>query len=131
MTVTSGEDGSGRLAFGLASAGVAAALALVPVAFLAPLDGSQSLTSGGEVTTSSATLVGVNGFWVVLPVSVPLLLALVAWVGLRRRCSKGSVLGTIVAWAAASVLAAASILVVSIGIFVVPGARSSLFSARR
>jgi energy-converting hydrogenase Eha subunit B len=97
-----------------------AAAGLVAAAFFAPLYSGQSATSTGTATTSTGTLVGVNGLWVVLPVSVPLLLALAAWLGLHRRCSMGSSAGTIVAWSAAALLGIASLLAFSIGILVLP-----------
>jgi hypothetical protein len=99
----------GSWAFALALAAVAWGAALVVAAFAAPAynDGS--------------TLAAQNGAWVALPVSFPAVLAGVAWLGLHRRCSRGSRAGWRLAWASIALLAAFAILtVLSIGIFVVP-----------
>lgn len=111
----------GRLAFALTVAAVGWSLALVAAAFLAPVySGAESSTFGGT-TSTTATLVGVNGFWVIAPVSVPLVLALLAWAGLRRRCSSGSRAGTLLAWVAVSVLALFAVVAgLSIGPYVLP-----------
>ena len=111
----------GRLAFCLTVAAVGWSVALVPAAFLAPVySGAETSTFGGT-TSTTATLVGVNGLWVVAPVSVPLVVALLAWVGLRMRCSSGSRAGTLFAWGAVGVLALFAIVAgLSIGPYILP-----------
>jgi hypothetical protein len=74
-----------------------------------------------RTTHATATLVGVNGSWVIVPVSVPLVLALLAWVGLRMRCSLGSPAGTLLAWVAIGVLALFAVVAgLSIGPYLLP-----------
>lgn len=111
----------GRLAFALTVAAAGWSLALVPAAFLAPMySGAESSTFSGT-THTTATLVGVNGLWVIAPVSVPLVVALLAWAGLRMRCSSGSRAGTLLAWAAIGVLALFAVVAgLSIGPYFLP-----------
>src|SRR4051812_4672842 len=68
----------GRAAFFLATGGVACALALLPVAFFAPVYSGESGSSSGTVATTD-TLVGVNGVWVIWLLCIPVFLALTAW----------------------------------------------------
>jgi len=111
------------LAFTVTSAGLVCALALVPLAFVAPVYRGDTASEGGVISTTTATLVRVNGYWVLLPVCVPLALAVGAWVGLHLRCSRGSRLGTSLGLSAAGLLAVFAVVAsASIGIFVVPTA---------
>ena len=113
----------GRIGFLLASGGLLCAAALVPVAFLAPVYSGETGSSDGTVVHTTGTLVGVNGAWVAALMSVPLFLALVTWIGLRLRCSRGSVLGSRVAWAAVILLWAFTLVgMLSIGFLVLPAA---------
>jgi energy-converting hydrogenase Eha subunit B len=105
------------------SVGLLCALALVPLALLAPLYQGETASEGGVVSATTGTLVGVNGYAVLIPVCVPLVLALAGWIGLRRRCSRGSRVGTLLARSAASLLAVFAVIAsASIGLFVLPAA---------
>lgn len=118
-----GQRAGGRLAFTLTTLGVAGALALLPLAFLAPVYSGESVSSGGVTAATSDTLVGINGLSVLVPLSVPLVLALAVWVGLHLRCSRGSVFGTALGWSCAAVLAVFSLVALfSIGVLVLPAA---------
>jgi hypothetical protein len=67
------------------------------------------------------TLVEVNGAGVLLPVAVPLLLSVIAWLGLRRKCATGSRRGERYAfWALVLLFAFAIISGFSIGVAVSP-----------
>jgi hypothetical protein len=112
----------GRRAFVFTIAAVAWAGALIPAAFLAPFYRGESASSDGRaVLSTTSTLVAQNGLWVLLPVSLPLLLALLAWFGLHRRCSRGSRLGAPVAWGAVGVLTAFSaVAALSVGPLMLP-----------
>lgn len=112
----------GRTSFVLASGGLLCAAALVPAAFLAPVYSGESVDSSGASIQTTGTLVGVNGLWVAGLLSVPLFLALVTWVGLRLRCSRGSVLGTRLAWTAVILLWAFTVASFSVGVLILPSA---------
>src|SRR3954463_7923392 len=86
-----------------ATGGVACALALLPVAFFAPVYSGESGSSSGTVATTD-TLVGVNGVWVIWLLCIPVFLALTAWTGLHFRCARGSGWGTRVAWSSVALL---------------------------
>jgi hypothetical protein len=92
---------SGRSAAALATVAAAWSLVLIPLAFVVPAYEGESVSSGGAVVHTHATLVAVNGIWVVGLLCVPAALSLVAWLALRRRCSRGGRRATVVAWAAA------------------------------
>jgi hypothetical protein len=112
----------GRAPFFLATGGVACALAVLPVAFLAPAYSGESGSPSGTVATTN-TLVGVNGFWVVWLLCIPVFLALTAWTGLHFRCSRGSGWGTRVAWSAVVLLCAFVVIgSASVGFFLIPTA---------
>ncbi|HKU58787.1 MAG TPA: hypothetical protein VJP39_04205 [Gaiellaceae bacterium] len=113
----------GALAFTATSVSLVCALALVPLALLAPVYQGETASDGGLRSTTTATLVGVNGYWVLVPVCVPLVLALVGWVGLHLRCSHGSRVGTVLSQFAVGLLAVFAVLSsASIGMYVLPAA---------
>ena len=92
--------------------------ALVAAGFLAPVYQSTSVSSSGEVTHGSGTLVGVNGPGVVAVLCVPLvvsvLVGLALWLGSRPRAVK-------LAWTLTGLLVVFNLLaLMSIGLFVVP-----------
>jgi hypothetical protein len=113
---------NGRRAFVFTMAAVAWAGALIPAAFLAPFYRGESTSSDGRaVLSATSTLVAQNGLWVILPVSLPLLLALLAWFGLHRRCSRGSRLGAPLTWSAVGMLTAFSVVAaLSVGPLMLP-----------
>src|SRR5262252_2997142 len=94
-------------------AGLLAAAALVPVY------ASVGASSSGAVSHGSATLVGVNGWHVLLVVGVPLVAtAMVAGALWRRGPRQGA---GVLAWTIAGLLAAFNVLALaSIGVFVIP-----------
>jgi hypothetical protein len=122
----------GRAGFLLASGGLACAAALVPAAFLAPVYSGETSSSDGAVVHTTNTLVGVNGLWIGAGLmSVPLFLALVIWIGLRLRCSRGSVLASRVAWVAVFLLWAFTLVgALSIGFLVLPSALLLVVAAK-
>lgn len=110
-----------RLAANLTTAGVVYACALIPAAFFAPVYQGEISSSDGSVTHTTATLVGVNGSWVVALACVPLVLALVAWVGLSLRCRRGSRFGGVLGWTVSTLLLVFALVgLASIGLFVLP-----------
>lgn len=73
--------------------------------------------------TSSATLVGENGAWLLGLMGVPAALGLIAWIGLRRKCSGRGSEDAKLAWIPISLLLAFSIIGgFSVGVFVLPAA---------
>jgi hypothetical protein len=97
------------------------AAALVLAAFVAPVYGTSGASSSGATWSGSATLVGVNGTGVLIPVSVPAVLTLLVWGALHRRCSYGSRWATPAAWTAIGLLGAFCLLAIfSIGVLVAP-----------
>jgi hypothetical protein len=90
---------------------------------LAPLYQGETASDSGVVSATTGTLVGVNGYAVLIPVCVPLVLALAAWVGLHLRCSRGSRVGTLLGRSSAGLLSFFAVLAsASIGMFVLPAA---------
>lgn len=121
----------GRAPFYLATGGVACALALLPVAFLAPVYSGESGSSSGTVATTD-TLVGVNGLWVIWLLCIPVFLALAAWTGLHFRCARGSGWGTRVAWSSVALLWAFALIgSASVGFFLIPTALLLVVAAAR
>jgi hypothetical protein len=102
-------DGRGRWAFALTVIAFAWGLALVPAALLLPVYQGATSSSSGVTTHTSATLVAVNGPWVLAIVALPAALALVAWFGLHRRCASASTHGGPLAWMAIAALALLSL----------------------
>lgn len=112
----------GWWAFGLASAGVLWTAALVPGAFFFPAYGGDASTSSGSTVHTTATLVGVNGAWVVAPFAVFLVLSTAAWLGLHASCATGSRRGRKLGQIAAGLLAAAAVFTFSLGFLALPAA---------
>jgi hypothetical protein len=91
---------------------------LVLAGVLVPVYSSQSVSSTGEVTQGSATLVEVNGFNVLVVLAVPLLVTLAVGAVLWPRVRRGAMP---VAWILTGVLAAFNLVaMLSIGVFVLP-----------
>jgi len=92
---------------------------LLAAAIVLPGYSSAGVSSSGAVSHGSATLVGVNGWGVLLVVSVPLVAtALVGGALWRRGPRQGAGL---LAWTIAGLLAVLNVLALaSIGVFVIP-----------
>ncbi len=94
-------------AFGLSAFAIGWGVVLVAAAFVVP------------AYSDGSTLVQTNSAWIALPVAVPALLASIAFLGLHRRCERGSTAGTVCAWLAiAALLAFAVVSILSIGMLV-------------
>lgn len=118
--------------FLLATGGLVWAAALLAAAFIAPVYHGETASPGGGTVRTTDTLVGVNGLWVVWLLCIPLFLALTAWMGLRLRCSRGSVWGSRLAWAAVALLWAFALIgSASVGLFFSPCALLLLLAADR
>lgn len=92
---------------------------LVIAAVVAPVYQTSGASSGGAATSGSATLVGVNGWGVLLVAGAPLIAALVTGGALRRRAGLPG--AGILAWAVTGLLICGNVLaMLSIGAFVVP-----------
>ena len=121
----------GRWAFALTVTAFAWGVALLPAALLLPAYEGASSSSTGVTTHTSATLVAVNGPWVLGVVALPALLALIAWFGLHRRCASTTNYGGALAWTAIAALAALSLLAAaSIGLYLLPAALLLVVAAR-
>ena len=114
---------SRRTPFALAFA-LVWSLLLVVGAFLAPVystssqsasaDSTTGVTTTTAVTTGSATLVGVNGYGVLVVVTIPLVATLFVAIALARGRRR-------IGWVVTSVLALLNVLaLLSVGIFFVP-----------
>jgi hypothetical protein len=115
----------GRWAFALTLAASIWALGLIPAAFVVPVYGTQSSSSGlsPTVTHGGATLVAVNGAGapLIVLIALPAAFAILAGFGLHRVCAVGSRAGRRLAIAAIGVLAALTLLTgFSIGVAMVP-----------
>jgi hypothetical protein len=111
----------GRRAFWLTVSAVCWSAAVLASAFWAPAYEGETATSGGAVSQTRATLVGVNGLDAALLLAVPLVLAIAAGFGLHYRCSRGSSLGAAAAWLAVGLIGALTVLgAASIGAFLLP-----------
>jgi len=113
--------GRGWLAFGLAASAVGWALTLVAAAFLAPAYQGEDCGPGGVCTSSSSTLFAVNGWWIVELLAGVVLVAMLAFWGLHRRCASGSRRAAQLATSCTVLLAAFSVVTgFSIGLLVLP-----------
>jgi hypothetical protein len=93
-------------------------LVLVVAGFLVPAYRSTSMSSSGEPTQSSETLVGVNGPGVAVVLVGPLLVTVLVGCALLLRGRRGALP---VAWVLTALLAVFIVLwMLSIGVFVVP-----------
>jgi hypothetical protein len=111
----------GRWALGLTVVAVAWGLALIAGALLVPVYDGETTTSAGAVTTSSATLVGENGAGVLAAVGLPVVLALLVWLALHRKCTRASArAGTVAWWLVGLLLAFCLVSAFTIGVFVLP-----------
>jgi hypothetical protein len=115
-----GSRAKGYWAFGLATAGVLWAAALIPGAFFFPGYSGESGTSTGVSVHTTDTLVGVNGVWVVTFFVPPVVLAVAAWLGLHRSCATGSRNGRLIAQIATGLLAGFAVLSFSAGFLALP-----------
>ena len=93
-------------------------LGLVVAGFLVPAYQSTNMSSSGELTQSSKTLVGMNGPGVAFVLALPLLVTVLVGCALLLRGRRGAMP---VAWALTALLAVFNVLgMLSIGVFVVP-----------
>jgi hypothetical protein len=66
-------------------------------------------------------LVAVNGLGVLVPVGIPLLISVLVWLALHRKCSRGGPIAGYLAWTLVAVLALGCLVAAaSIGLLVVP-----------
>ena len=92
---------------------------LLAAAVVIPVYSSAGMSSSGAVSHGPATLVGVNGWGVLLVVSVPLVAAAMVGGALWRRGPRQG--AGVLAWAIAGLLAVFNVLALaSIGVFVIP-----------
>jgi hypothetical protein len=114
-------ESRGAWAFSLTVFAVCWSALVLAGAFWLPAYQGESSSSGGVVTHTSATLVGVNGLDAALLLALPLGLTVAAGIGLHLRCSRGSPAGGAGAWLAVGVLAALTVFgAASIGLYVLP-----------
>ena len=92
---------------------------LLAAAVLVPVYGSVGVSSTGAVSHGSATLVGVNGWRVLLVVGVPLVATAVVSGALWRRGPRQG--AGVLAWTIAGLIVVFNVLALaSIGLFVIP-----------
>jgi hypothetical protein len=111
----------GRQAFWLTVAALVWSAALMGAAFLLPAYGSSSTSSTGTHSSAALTLVGVNGFSVLIPMGAPLVIAVLAWAALHRKCAHGGRVAGYVAGGLVSVLVAECFVgIASVGLLIAP-----------
>jgi hypothetical protein len=111
----------GRRAFWFTAAALMWSAALVAAAFLLPVYGTSETSSAGTHSSTSLTLVAVNGLGVLVPTAIPLLISAIVWVALHHECSHGGSIARYVAWALVMMLALGCLIgLASIGLFVIP-----------
>jgi hypothetical protein len=110
----------GWIAFGLAVGAVGWGLLLVPWALFSPAyHGSRC--EGTACTSTSSTLVAVNGTGVLVWIALPVVAAVLGWMLLHRACAASSRAAVNGAWLLVLVLLAFSFVTgFSIGLFVLP-----------
>jgi len=93
---------SGRRTFFCTIAALAWSAGLVVAAFTVPVyGGGQSAGSPNGLSRSlsaGATLVAVNGLWVLVPVAAPAAVTVLVWIALRYKRSRGSGTANLAAW---------------------------------
>ncbi len=110
-------------------------LALWPYSYQGISAAAVSVDGGGETTTEvvrySASLTEVNGYWVLLPLSAPVLVTALALLSLLTWKGKGGRVGnTLILGSLAVVLLIFSVLgLLSIGLFYLPAAIASIMTA--
>ena len=110
-----------RLALRLTIAAVVWSLGLILAALLLPAYNGQTVSNAQGLTLTTATLVEVNGFGVLIPVAIPALASIVVAASVRRRRTHGRDRSATVAWVMIALLAALALLtILSIGIFLAP-----------
>jgi hypothetical protein len=121
-----------RLTVRLGVAALVWSLGLVLAALFAPVYGTSSVSSGvNGVTLSDATLVQVNGAWVLILVAIPALVSGVVILALRARHT-GARWGGPLAWGAIALLIGEAVLgIMTIGAFLVPAIVLLAMAARR
>lgn len=93
-------------------------LGLVVAGFLVPAYRSTGMSSSGELTQSTETLVGVNGPGAVAVLAVPFLVTLLVASALLARSRRAALP---VAWALTALLAAFNLVgMLTVGVFVLP-----------
>ena len=125
------------LPFVLSTAAVAWSAAVVAVAYLAPLysveSDTGSCTSGGHCTShaehTTATLVEMNGEWVLVIIGVLVAIAALGWLGLHLYCARGTRVGLIVGWATAIAITGFSVIAIGMGILTLPMAIMMIVAA--
>jgi hypothetical protein len=123
--------GNGRRAFWCTVGAFVWSTALVGAAFLVPVYGTSSSSAFGTPHASApATLVGVNGLWVLIPVAVPIVIAALVWVALHRKCSRGGRVSAFVAWSLIWTLVAGCVVAIaSVGLLLAPVAGLLAYAA--
>ena len=119
----------------LATGAVAWGGLLMLAAFVVPAYSGEDVTStpggGSTVTHTTATLVEMNGAGVVWIIAGLIAIAVLAWVGLHRRCAAGSRAGGVVGWACAALVAGFSLISFGLGLWTLPMAGLMLAAAAR
>ena len=121
--------GHGRLAVALTFAALLWSIAIVGGGLLLPSYSGESSSSylhssvptTTVVTHTSSTFVEVNGNSGLILLCLPVLLVGVAWLGLHRKCSRGSLAGETTALIAMALAGGLAVLgIVTFGLFVLP-----------
>ncbi|MDQ6776291.1 MAG: hypothetical protein M3071_08765 [Actinomycetota bacterium] len=113
----------GRWAFGLTALAFVWAIGLIAAALVVPVYSSETVSApgGASPASASATLVGVNGMHVLIPVAVPAVVAAIVAAALHRKCTHGGRASGYLAWSLISILCAVCLVAMaSIGLFTVP-----------
>ncbi len=116
---TAGAGSLSRAAWVALGVAVLWSLALLVASTLAPAYQSTTETDSGTVTPGSATLVGENGWGVLVVMAVPLIVTVVVGFALWRR-GAGRAAG-VIAWTLTGLLAGLNLLaMLTVGLFMLP-----------
>lgn len=127
-----------RLPFVLSTGAVLWSLALVGVAYWLPAySGNDVETSCSQAGTrcsttsssTSATLVEMNGDRVVAIIGILIALTVICWLGLHVRCATGSRVGLASGWITALAMLAFALISFGLGLFVAPMAIMMIVAA--
>jgi hypothetical protein len=120
----------GFTAFALSAGAVGWSVLLLAAAFFYPVYGTATEVSVGAAPPELPdTIVGVNGYGALIPMTIPLVLCVVVFFALRRACTTHSERARSVALTLACVLGFFALISgFSIGLFVVPAALAAILA---
>ena len=119
----------GITAFALSAGAIVWSVLLLVAAFKVEVYAGSTHSSDGTVRDFGATLIEVNGYGVLIPMAIPLVLCVVVFFSLRRACRTNSERSRSVALTLACVLAFFALITgFSVGFLVLPAAAAAILA---